>query len=199
MHNPSADSGIYTSLPKPWEQEESFHDALYDWIRRAPWLAISLAAHGVLFFIIQAIPWNLFEEQQEVILIATIEQPPEAEFLDELPPEQEEIKEEESEEEPVIQDVEITETHELDSDEDMDANEGDPDQLANSPFDSQQLNRLIGIGGNAGGRYGPRFGGRRDGPGEGGGGTETALREGLEWLKRHQSPQGYWEKASGIH
>ena len=31
---------IESSLPKPWEQEETFNDVLYDWMGRAPWLAI---------------------------------------------------------------------------------------------------------------------------------------------------------------
>ena len=38
---------IESSLPRPWEEEITFNDVLYDWMSRAPWLAISAAAHVV--------------------------------------------------------------------------------------------------------------------------------------------------------
>ena len=37
----TGDFHIESSLPKPWEQEQSFNDVLYEWINKAPWLAIS--------------------------------------------------------------------------------------------------------------------------------------------------------------
>lgn len=192
--NPEYDGiQIESSLPKPWENEETFNDVLYDWISRAPWLAISAAAHGVIFFIIQAIPWNLFEESEETILNATIEQPPEPEFEDPPEEEEEEIEEEEPEEEPIVQDFEISDHNEEDTNEDFEAVEGDPDQVSDSPFDSKDFNSVIGIGGGAGGKFGGRFGGRRNLRTAGGVGTEQALKDGLEWLKKHQSPDGYWD------
>ena len=51
---------IESSLPKPWEQETTFNDTLYDWMGRAPWLAISAAAHLLAYFILSAIPWSAF-------------------------------------------------------------------------------------------------------------------------------------------
>ena len=89
---------IESSLPKPWEQEETFNDVLYDWMSRAPWLAISAAAHGVIFLIIQAIPWNLFNQDDGVELQASTEAPPPEQFEDPPPEEEEEIEEEETEE-----------------------------------------------------------------------------------------------------
>src|SRR5210317_1309578 len=92
---------VESTIPKPWEEEESFNDVLYDWMSRAPWLAISAAAHLVVFLIIQAIPWNLFGNDGDTEINASIEQAPE-EVVDDPPEEpEEEIEEEETEEEPI--------------------------------------------------------------------------------------------------
>ena len=99
------DLHVESTLPKSWEMEENFNDVLYDWMSRAPWLAISAAFHLVIFLVIQAVPWNLFGRVEETIIEASIEQAPEEVFED--PPEEiEEIEEEEPEEEPIIQDFE---------------------------------------------------------------------------------------------
>ena len=71
---------IESSLPKSWEQEETFNDVLYDWMSRAPWLAISAAAHLVIFLIIAAIPWNLFDTDDPTEIQTALEQPPPPEF-----------------------------------------------------------------------------------------------------------------------
>jgi hypothetical protein len=184
---------IESSLPKSWETEETFNDVLYDWMSRAPWLAISAAAHLVIFLIIQAIPWNLFNTQDEVILEASMEQPPPPEFEDPPEEEEEEIEEEETEEEPIIQDFEVSDHNETDTDEDFESTEGDPDMFANSPFDDKAFNNVIGIGGGAGGKFGGRFGGRRNLRAGGGSGTQQALKDGLEWLKNHQDTDGKWD------
>ena len=184
---------IESSLPKTWEQEETFNDVLYEWMSRAPWLAISAAAHLVVFLIIQAVPWNLFGSDDAVVINASIDQAPEDVFED--PPEEpeEEIEEEETEEEPIIQDFEISDHNETDTDEDYESTEGDPDFFSDSPFDDKAFNNVIGIGGGAGGKFGGRFGGRRNLRAAGGSGTEQALKDGLEWLKNHQDPDGMWD------
>ena len=184
---------IESSLPKPWEQEETFNDVLYDWMSRAPWLAISAAAHLVIFLIIQSIPWGLFEDNPEMSLQAAMEQPPPEDFEDPPEEEEEEVKEEEMEEEPIIQDFEISDHNETDTDEDFESTEGDPDMFANSPFDDKAFNNVIGIGGNPGGKFGGRFGGNRNLRAPGGRGTEQALKDGLEWLKKHQDTDGKWD------
>jgi hypothetical protein len=51
---------------------------------------------------------------------------------------------------------------------------------------------VIGIGGGAGGKFGGRFGGRAN-KRAGGAGAEQALKDALEWLKSHQSPDGSWD------
>ena len=192
MTNPEfKDIVIETTLPKPWEQEETFNDVLYDWMSRAPWLGISAGAHLVIYLIIQAVPWSLFDKPQETIIEASVQAPEE---VIEDPPEEpeEELEEEEVIEEPVIQDFEVSDHNETDTDQDFESTDGDPDMFADSPFDDTNFNDVIGIGGGAGGKFGGRFGGRRNLRKAGGAGTEQALKDGLEWLRKHQSEDGYW-------
>jgi hypothetical protein len=184
---------IETTQLKSWEQEETFNDVLYDWMSRAPWLAISAAAHGVVFAIIAAVPWNWLNSKPEVIIQASIDKPQEEEFEDPPEEEEEEIEEEETEEEPIIQDFEISDHNETDTNEEFESTEGDPDMFSDSPFDDKAFNNVIGIGGGAGGKFGGRFGGNKNLRAAGGSGTEQALKDGLKWLKNHQSPDGYWD------
>jgi len=190
---------IESSLPKPWEHEETFNDVLYDWMSRAPWLAISAALHLVVFLIIQAIPWNLFQQAKEIPLEASVDQAPEQAFEDPPPEVEEEIEEEETEEEPIIQDFEVSDHNETDTDEVFESTEGDPDMFSDSPFDNKAFNNVIGIGGGAGGKFGGRFGGNRNLRAAGGRGTEQALKDGLEWLKNHQEADGLWDCDGFMH
>ena len=144
-----SDIHIETTLPKPWEEEQTFHDVLYDWMSRAPWVAISAAAHLLAFFVLQAIPGDAFTGKDAKTLQAKLQQTPE-EIFEEPEEEIEEEIEEEPIEEPVLTDAEITEEEETFEE------EGDPDFLADSPFDSDAFNDVIGIGGGAGGKFGLR-------------------------------------------
>lgn len=190
--NQYRDVHIETTLPKPWEQEETFNDVLYDWMSRAPWLLISAALHFVVFLTVAAIPWHLFESAEEKNIEAKLEIPPEEEF--EEPPEEEiPIEEIESEEEPIVEDYEVSDHNETDTNEVFESSEGDPDMNADSPFDDKAFNDVIGIGGGAGGKYGGRMGGSRNLRAGGGQGTEQALKDGLEWLKNHQDENGMWD------
>jgi len=178
---------IESSLPKSWEEETSFNDILYEWMSRAPWLALSALAHVIVFLVLWAIPWDLLNPQKDPEIEASIEATPEEVFEEPPPEEPEEIVEEEPVDEPVLQDAEVTD----EVTEDFESSESDPDFL--SPFESDNLNDVIGIGGGAGGKFSGRLrgkGGHRKG---GGRGTEQALVDGLEWLKAHQSPDGSWD------
>ena len=181
------DIHIESSLPKRWEEEQSFNDVLYDWMSRAPWLAISGAAHLLVFFIIANVPWNLIFRKPEKEITAVVE-PPTVEEFEEPPEEIEEIVEEEITEEPILQDYEITETEVVE-----DIEESETDILTDSPFDEKAFNNVIGIGGGAGGKFGGRSGGRKKLRAAGGAAMEQALKDGLEWLKHHQSPDGSWD------
>lgn len=191
MSNEYSDIQIESSMPKPWEEEETFNDVLYEWMAKAPWLLISGALHFVLFLIVAAIPWSVFEKSPETNVEASIEQPPE-EPIEEEEEEEEEIEEEETEEEPIIEDFEVSDHNETDTNEDFESSEGN-DSNADSPFDSNNSNAVLGIGGGAGGKYGGRFGGRRNLRAAGGTGTEQAIKDGLEWLKNHQDESGGWD------
>ncbi|MDA1266001.1 MAG: terpene cyclase/mutase family protein, partial [Planctomycetota bacterium] len=182
---------IETTLPKSWEQEETFNDVLYDWMGRAPWLAISAALHVVAFLVIAAIPWNLFDQPEEKILKTPIAQALPPDFID--PPDEEEVElpEDESEEEPIIQDFEVADVNQTDSDEEFESSEG-AEGFADSPFDNVSLNNVIGIGGPPGGKFGRRFGGNRNSR-TGGPRANLALSDGLEWLKNHQDADGKWD------
>lgn len=182
---------VETTLPKPWEQETTFNDVLYDWMGRAPWLAISAAAHLLLYFILAAIPWDAFRAEKAKVLTATIQQTPEEIF--EEPEEEIEEIEEEPLEEPVLKDAEVDDHNEEETNEDFEATEGDPDFLSDSPFDSDAFNDVIGIGGGAGGKFGGRMGGRKNLRAAGGAAAEQALKDALDWLKNHQSEDGSWD------
>jgi hypothetical protein len=200
MSDPNDYSNVHieSSLPRAWEEETTFNDVLYEWMSRAPWLAISAIAHLVVFLILMAIPWDLIYKQGDKEINAQLEQTPEEVFEDPPPEEPEEIEEEEIEEEPVLKDAEISD-HNEDETEEFDSTQGDPDFLADSPFDDKAFNDVIGIGGGAGGKFGGRFGGRRNLRAQGGRGVEQALIDGLEWLKNHQSLDGYWDVDNFMH
>lgn len=181
---------VESTLPKPWEEEQTFNDVLYDWMSRAPWLMISAAAHLLIFFILMAIPWDYLRPEKPPEIQAGIEVPPEEPFEEPEEEIEEEIEEEEPIEEPILKDAEIDEA-ETEDEVDFESTEGDPDFLIDSQFESDAFNEVIGIGGGAGGKLGNRIGGgRRKG---GGAGFEQALKDGLEWLKDHQSPNGSWD------
>ena len=191
MSNEYEDIHIETSMVRSWEEERTFNDVLYDWMSSAPWLAISIAAHVLAYFILSAIPWQLLSGDSDTELQAKVEPPPE-EILEEDPEEPpEELEEIEPIEEPVLKDAEISDHNETEDDQEYEESEGDPDFNSDSPFDSDAFNDVIGIGGGAGGKFGNRRGGRRNL--KAGKGIEQALRDGLEWLKNHQSPDGSWD------
>ncbi|MCI0343246.1 MAG: terpene cyclase/mutase family protein, partial [Planctomycetales bacterium] len=76
---------------------------------------------------------------------------------------------------------------------------GDPNAVADKPFQGKYWNDSLGVAGGAGGAYGGRFGGKRDLVARGGGGrgTEAAVAAALRWLKKHQESDGSWEGGSG--
>ncbi|MEM6674967.1 MAG: prenyltransferase/squalene oxidase repeat-containing protein [Planctomycetota bacterium] len=191
MSNDYKDIQIESTMPKPWEEEESFNDVLYDWMSKAPWLLISAALHFVFALIIANIPWNIFDPSEDQVVEASLENIPEPEI--EEPEEEIEELEEETEEEPIIEDFEVSDHNETDTNEEFEQSESETNMNSDSPFDADQSNSLLGIGGGAGGKYGGRFGGKRNLRAGGGKGTEQAIKDGLEWLKNHQDQDGMWD------
>jgi hypothetical protein len=193
-HLSRKEEAVSTETHRPYSPEgESFNDALYDWMQRAPWLAISVAAHLVVFLILQAIPWNLFEEETETPLLTAIAAPPVPEFPEEPPPE-------EPPEIPELQDIddvpEIVDTPDeidsFDTDEPYDDTAGEADSIFDAPFQSTAFSAVIGIGGPPGGLRAGRFGGNKNRI-KGGGGTQESLRAALRWLIEHQDSDGHWD------
>ena len=182
---------IESTLPKPWEEERTFNDSLSDWMASGPWLAISIILHVSGYFVVSAIPWHLLNPDDEKVMMAQNVQQEEDPLDEEEEEPEEELEEPEPIEEPVLKDAEVSDHNEDESDDVYEEAEGDPDFASDSPFDSDAFNDVLGIGGGAGGKMGGRRGGRRNL--RAGRGVDQALRDGLEWLKNHQSPDGYWD------
>jgi len=184
---------IESALPKPWEETPSFNDLLYDWMERAPWLAISAVAHVMAFLLLAVIPWHVFETTPEKIVLVQAPAAVEEVFEDpviEPPPVVDDV---ETPEDPQLQNAELDEIQQTDDAQDFEQALGEPDHIADSPLQSMSLNDLIGTGGGAGGKTGGRFGGGRTAGPRGGRGAEISVTNGLNWLADHQNPDGSWD------
>lgn len=174
-------------------QGPTFHELLFEWMERAPWLVISLAAHVIVLLVLSLVPWALFEVADETSIVAKITQPPEDVVIDPEPEPEPEIKPEVVETDPVLVDDQVVvEPSPVNLADDSMA-EGDPDKFELAPFEDMQANNLLGIGGGGGGGpYGDRFKKGRGGPAGGSGrGPDYALA--LRWLVEHQDADGKWD------
>lgn len=187
MNRSFDDGGHALSVPYATFEELSFAEMLDEWMRRAPWLACSLAAHAVILFVLMAVPWEVFDSEEPRTIQAAIERPPE-EVFEEPPPEVEEPIAEEPADEPELMDAVVDEVAPSD---DAYDDSGDPDFANDRPFEDLAHGPL-GIGGSpAGGKYGQRFGnGRRPRAGRG---THAPVQRALEWLVAHQDDDGRWD------
>ena len=61
----------------PQTEEPEFLDIVYDWMNRAPWLAISAAAHIIVFLILAVVPWSLLHTEETKEIIARMKTPQE--------------------------------------------------------------------------------------------------------------------------
>ena len=178
-----------SSLPRSWENSPTFADALYEWMGRAPWLAISALAHLMAFLLLAVVPWGIFNDEVERVIQADVARNP-VDLVEVEPPEPEPpVELSEPDTDPELVDTDYAETEDVS--ETIDDPLDDIDQFSESPFDADQMNEIIGIGGGA--KYGERFkGGGRRGPG-GGRVVEQAVKDGLEWLIAHQHTDGHWD------
>ncbi|HUR29386.1 MAG TPA: prenyltransferase/squalene oxidase repeat-containing protein [Planctomycetota bacterium] len=190
---------VESTLPKSWEVERTFNDALYEWMARAPWLAISAAAHGLVILVVLMIPWKRLEKTESKPIRASIEQAPEDLFEDPRPREEPVEIQKEPLEEPVLEDAAISDHNETDDGEEIadvmgsTGSIGEPDLRSDTAFEGKGENGVIGIRGDVGGKYGERKPGHRNLKTSAGVGTEVALEDGLQWLKWHQSADGSWD------
>ena len=168
---------------------DSFHDQLYRWLERTPWMALSLTAHVLVFLVLASIPWHAFEETSTTVVRVKAVLEPEVD-----PPFDPDPLETDPVDEPLPMPEEVVPVEASDPWDAADT-DGDPtEDVANapafdSPFDSNNASfDEIGIGdGPSGGVYGKRPGG----PGKAH--IESALRAALDWLRTHQSADGSWD------
>ncbi|BBM81858.1 prenyltransferase/squalene oxidase repeat-containing protein [Candidatus Uabimicrobium amorphum] len=195
-----------------YDYDEDYQDEIDDvelrdfWaeqLQRAPWWLISIVFHAILALLAtlaviatkretvqEAYPVEVYKvEKKEVVLKPKIR---EEKIKDTKPvPTDEPVIED-----PVVREVEVSDHHETNTNEDQQMAKGDLDAASDSPFNARFDNSSIGVGGLAGGYFGQRLGGgRKDLVKRGGGSdlTESAVKAGLEWLKRHQSGDGRWD------
>jgi hypothetical protein len=171
--------------------EATFTDELYEWMERAPWVALSLTMHGLILLILALIPWHLFSNEEAPIFEARIDQVELVEYAEPLPPEPLETEPplDEATEPTLIESV-TSESPVMDELSEF-PDEGDPDFISQAPFEAVSTNKLLGVGPGGGGKYGLRFKGT---PGGGGGkGTRGPLDSGVRWLVDHQDLDGKWD------
>jgi hypothetical protein len=172
-------------------EQESFGDALYDWMGRAPFLAIAMAVHLFAFFLLAAIPWQVGRDDLPAVFTAAIVPPPADPFEEPVEPPPEIEKPVDPERQVDFVEREITD-NEFESD---DENELDAPE---SPFNNDWRDDTIGFGGPAGGGDGSRgtAGGTPPGTNTR---NERAVMSGLEWLKDHQAADGRWDCDGFMH
>ena len=187
MQNDSPLSPIVSTLPRAWEQEQTFNDSLYEWMSRAPWLLVSAAFHFVIALVIAAIPWTTLEQHEDVVVVADIEPPPEK--IEEPEPEPEPDVVEPVEVQPTLEDFEVSDVAMDPLAESLEP-AGD-EGSADSPLDAPHTNGVLGTGGGGGSKFGNRFEGGGGGKGRGPGAVPVA--RGLQWLADHQDEDGKWD------
>jgi len=167
----------------PGGESETFQDQLRDQLKRAPWFLVSIAVHAVVGLILTNVEWSSTTRHEQLTIIADA-LPEDLEVLEPPPPEEPEEPEEIEEiiEDPVISEEEIEFLEEDENRSPIDA-----------PFDGSSFNDVIGAGGGAGGGgFGGKYGRRGTGKGAGSA-SQKAVEGGLEWLKKHQNSDGYWD------
>lgn len=178
------------------------HDFWGEQLQRAPWWLISLVFHTILALLATLAVISTKKQQEEEVYPVEIYKVEKKEEI--VKPKREEKitdtqpvpTEEDVIEDPVVKEATVSDHHEEDTAEEEQQSKGDSEASADSPFKARFDNGNIGIGGMAGGFFGLRSGGGRESLVKKGGGsplTESAVKAGLEWLKRHQSPNGHWD------
>ncbi|MCK6481999.1 MAG: terpene cyclase/mutase family protein [Planctomycetaceae bacterium] len=173
-----------------------FNEVLYESLKQTPWWLASIAFHivcGLILTLIMGEGGGLGKGKVDIQASVAKD---DVEMEEEIEPDVLETKpideEEKVIEQPVIDESKVDNEAETEAQE-VQENLGDPRFNSDAPFEGAGQNADIGIGGGAGGMFGGRRGGHRNLKMEGGAGTEGATEAGLEWLKNHQSPGGYWD------
>ena len=168
-------------------EPETFGEVMAEQLRRAPWIAISVLAHAIVGLILWQIPRDLREEKRlEATLLAKNE------VAEDIP---DEIIEEKREPivDPKITEVTPVETPVLTPTENNEDESIEDDSDSSAFEDSQFMNDIIGIGPGAG-RKGIGLG-RCDGVKRAPDKVRDGVTGGLQWLQKHQDPDGKWSSA----
>ena len=171
------------------EEEASFQDHVAQALAKSPYFAISIIIHvlgGLILWLITTAPPVEQHKPQIHSQVTQQEETPEEE-----PEEKPEEITPEKEPEPAIQDTEVSDHNEEDLQDDFAEVEGE-EQNADSQFDSNQLNDVVGIGPGAGGKYGGRGPKGKYRIKSKHHKIDQVIRWGLEWLKNHQDRDGHW-------
>ncbi|MHC4944716.1 MAG: prenyltransferase/squalene oxidase repeat-containing protein [Planctomycetota bacterium] len=168
------------------QHQETFQDVIREMFKKAPWFLVSIIIHAVIGLIIMNIDWRTISSDENRIIQSQYEQ----EELEPLPEEEIEDEEQEMEEiEEIIEDPTVT-------DEEISEEELLEDDNPIEEFDGKNVNDIIGVGGGAGSRFGGKY--RRRAQKKSGTATQKAVEMGLEWLAKHQDPEGFWD-CDGFH
>ncbi len=188
--------GHYPAYRNLARHEDTFNDVLYAQLKRTPWWLISIAFHGVLVLTLFTASLSPDVTDPAFDVTASLEE----DLFDNLPEPVQPILKPTPPKEELAQPIDYvseidapeSENDETDNDEIYDEALGEVG-MNDSPFRGDATNSAIGIGGGAGGAF-PGWGGNRKLRGIGSGATiQNAIRGGLEWLKNHQSRDGYWD------
>lgn len=160
------------------------------WLTETPFWAVSAVLHLILIFTVMAIPVLRNEGPAEESIPLAMKAPPKEPPPYDPTPERDikttpKLLDPEKIEKPIIK-REIDEvTTEMPEGTDRKA-------VSNVDFKGGSFDHRIGVSGSASKKLGDRLGKNslvREGGSEG---TESAVRAALEWLRRHQSPDGRW-------
>jgi len=163
-------------------REDSFRDLLINHLRAAPWFTVSLVIHAVIGLVLANIEWRVTQVDDPRILQAT-SLPDEIEPLDDEEPDDEKPEEFEPPIDPLPEPI-VTEKP-------LPIEEEDYDEPIEPLDGNLNTDGIIGIGGGSP-RFGRKYVKRTSGTG-GGETSQKAVEWGLEWLARHQDPEGFWD------
>lgn len=185
-------------------ENRGLFDSLSDHFGAAPWWIISVVFHGLLILLIALLTAVVIRTAVKEMIITTklenkeeqkIEKEKQRDILNrkenpipsDLPPV----------EDAVVTHEDVEESDHNETDNNMDNNSAFGDEgISDVMLGGKGVVAAIGLGGGGGGAFGHRGGGgRRRLVRRGGGGaaTESAVDIGLEWLAKHQEPDGHWD------
>ncbi len=175
--------------------EAGFEERLYGHLKAAPWWLASAASHGAFFVLLSLLAGEGGVAQARAEGLDVSREAPPVDLEPDVEPDFESPRIVEAQERilpTAIEDVPPDVPVVPDADPDLPPDE----RFLPGPFEGKGVNTAIGPGGGArgggggGNPFGPRTPNLLDAAGRK---TRDATEAGLEWLRRHQSPQGNWD------